>query len=515
MLLRNTLQSENRIATQRRFNRVSEDVISGSKAMIVRRQLRDLDIYNDNLSAAKALFDAAEKNLTFIAHDKYISVEERLTAAANGTHDQQELNIYATDLDQIAEAMVTTLNGDISERQIFGGTSNGGTPFRIQKVKIEDKDGNVVFPPQYNKYYNADGTVRDGVQYSDIPRIITYNGVPLDFDVTTEMIMPDGTFKQTADGDSYTISYLDEKTMKWSDETQEISAEDISEAIEKKDNSLIYPGSKPILVDIGLGIKYDENYEIDPQTAMDIALNGAKITGSGIDNSKAKVAYEYNVNKDLSKGYPDTVTMTIGGTALTLEVPPKELEEEYPELFDEFRKYKDGNITVAYNMAIQKALRDNGMSDKNVEFTYSDGKITVTSGEKLEVECPDLGIDETGRSIAVTDSYSKNLLQLVIDASDALKRGDQSTVNAIIDRAKNANNHVLTEITTIGARQNSIDFYIQKNEDYDYILKERQNIVEGTDMESEEMRYSALKAAYDATLKMGSMTLPHSIFDFI
>ena len=72
-LLTRRLQSENRIATQRRFNRVSEDVINGSKAMIIRRQLRDLDMYNDNLGSAKAIFNAAETNLTSIAHDNYIS----------------------------------------------------------------------------------------------------------------------------------------------------------------------------------------------------------------------------------------------------------------------------------------------------------------------------------------------------------------------------------------------------------------------------------------------------------
>jgi flagellar hook-associated protein 3 FlgL len=115
----------------------------------------------------------------------------------------------------------------------------------------------------------------------------------------------------------------------------------------------------------------------------------------------------------------------------------------------------------------------------------------------------------------LNERFSRNLMQLVLDASSALRRGDQDTVNAIIDRANEANNHILTEITTLGTKSNSIEFYQNKNKDYEFNLKERQNLVEGTDMENEIIEWEAVKAAYDATLKMGTQILPHSIFDFI
>ena len=115
----------------------------------------------------------------------------------------------------------------------------------------------------------------------------------------------------------------------------------------------------------------------------------------------------------------------------------------------------------------------------------------------------------------ISERFSKNLMQLVLDAASALRRGDQDTVNAIIDRANEANNHILNEITTLGIKYNTIEFYQNKNKDYEYNLKERQNLVEGTDMENEIIEYYAVKAAYDATLKIGSQVLPHSIFDFI
>lgn len=665
-LLTRQIQSENRIATQRRFNRVSEDVINGSKAMIIRRQLRDLDIYNDNLGSAKAIFNAAETNLTSIAHDNYIAVEERLVASANGTYAQEELDIFATELEEIADEMVKTLNADFSERQLFGGTSNQKAPFRIERVKIEDKDGNVVFPPDYNKYYNEDGSMKSDVALKDIPRIVTYNGIPLDFDVTSDMILPDGTVTRAAG--EYTVKVFDEKTKKFKDNEEDnriISEEDVARAQDEKDNSVLYPGSKPIYVDIGLGIKYNDDLTVDPQTALDVSINGAEITGSGLDirkvpiNGTASCTVSAAMASDLSGGYAAgaakiPLSLTVDGKEYALEL---DMSAALPAKTDG-TSYTDEEITDALNSALKTAYKDTAKKSlpKGLEMNYSNNELTLNTGlNRVEVGTNGFGITEgeiarkaemkyetisenyeenldtarfenglaagdltktltvnvngtdytlsldlsklassrltadktsftkseisdaisaaldealknanptlpAGVSIGcsgngtvvmkteegvtakisapndlglpagtasteidesqpqspvLTERYSKNLMQLVLDAASALRRGDQDTVNAIIDRANEANNHILTEITTLGTKYNSIEFYQNKNKDYDFNLKERQNLVEGTDMENEIMQYYAIKAAYDATLKMGSQILPHSIFDFV
>ncbi len=314
--LTSMLRSQNRITTQRKFNRVSEDSINGSKAMTIRRQLRDLDIYEDNLNTSKEIFASAESNLYTVAHDIYINLEEKLVAAVNDTYHSFDREVMAVEIEQLADQMVNTMNGDFAERQIFGGTSNGKTPFEI----ITGDDGK---------------------------KTVTYNGM------------------------------------------------DISSS----ENPSDFPGSKPIYVDIGLGIEYDKdnNYEVDGQTALDIALNGAEILGCGTDD----------------------------------------------------------------------------------------------------------------------EGYSMNLIQLTLDAAEAMRNNDQSKINAIIDRANAANNHILTQIAKLGTKQNSIDFHLNKTEEYRFNLKERQNLVEGTNMEEEIINYEAVMAAYDASLQIGAQLLPKSIFDFV
>lgn len=327
--LTSMLRSQNRITTQRKFNRVSEDSVNGSKAMTIRRQLRDLDIYEDNLSTSKELFAAAESNLYTIAHDVYINLEEKLVAAVNATYDDFDLDIFATEVEQLADHMVNTMNVDFAERQLFGGTSNGTTPFETIEEAVVDENGNAVLDSEGNPV---------------MKKFVTYNGMKLN---------------------------------------------------DSNDPST-FPGSNPIYVDIGLGIRYNENYEVDGQTALDISLNGAEILGCGME-----------------------------------------------------------------------------------------------------------------------DGYSCNLIQLTYDVADALRNNDRATVNAIIDRANTANNHILTQIAKLGTKQSSIDFQLNKTEDYRFNLKERQNLVEGTDMEEEIINYEAVMAAYDASLQIGAQLLPKSIFDFI
>ncbi|MBQ7980150.1 MAG: hypothetical protein IJ305_00920 [Oscillospiraceae bacterium] len=328
--LTSMLRSQNRITTQRKFNRVSEDSVNGSKAMTIRRQLRDLDIYEDNLNTSKEIFAAAESNLYTVAHDIYINLEEKLVTAVNDTYDAFDLDVISVEVEQLAEQMVNTMNVDFAERQLFGGTSNGKTPFAIVEEAVLDDAGNPVV---------------DDAGNAVMKKFVTYNGVKVN---------------DSADAGSY-------------------------------------PGSNPIYVDIGLGIKYNENYEVDAQTALDISLNGAEILGCGEDE----------------------------------------------------------------------------------------------------------------------DGYSMNLIQLTLDAAEAMRNNDRATVNAIIDRANEANNHILTQIAKLGTKQNIIDFQLSKTEEYRFNLQDRQNLVEGTDMEEEIINYEAVMAAYDASLNIGAQLLPKSIFDFI
>jgi flagellar hook-associated protein 3 FlgL len=322
-VLSNYNNSMEKIWSNMDYFRASDNPINASKAMTVRKNLRDLDIYDDNLETADGIFKAAETDLYTISNNIYLNVQDKMEQICNGTYNQDEMDIIANELKEYADSAVETLNSDYAERNLFGGTNNSSPAFATE---VDD----------------------DGKTW------VTYNGVRLD-----DMV-DDGT-----------------------------------------GNPENVPGSKPIYIDIGIGIKYDENGEIDPQTALDVGLNGAKITGFGTDED-------------------------------------------------------------------------------------DDGKV-----------------------------YSNNFVQLIYDAAAALTKGDVETVNATLDRLSAANTGILTEITTLGAKQNSIEFYQNKNDDYRISLQSRQNDVEYCDTEKEIINMDSAYAAYQASLQLSSNILPRSIFDFI
>lgn len=450
-LLSGYTKSMLKIESQMDYFRSSENAINASKAMTVRKSLQDLGIYTSNLKMTKGLYEAAEQNLYTIANKVYIDVSTKLDQACNGTYNQDELDVIAHELDQYADSALKTLNADYAERRLFGGTNNSSPAFDT----LKEDDG-----------------ITDALDPVTGHRIVTYNGIPVD-DITAdgahymERISEDDYNTKVANGEEDTVvriaydegydTEIDEaeyNTLSANDpdsvkavtrETENgtvtkyyktnyryYTGEAATEAeynASKGDGSIVevngkyiktgnVGGCKPIYVDIGLGIKYNAEGEVQVGTAVDVSLNGAKITGTGLTTVKASANSNYNENDPFSKPSYDK-------------------------------------------------------------------------------------------------QFSQNFVQLIFDTADALRAGDISRVNAAIDLLDKSNTGILTEITTLGAKYKSTEFYLDKGEEYEMSLKERQNDVEGCDMNEEITNMDAMQAAYSAMLQLSANILPKSIFDFI
>lgn len=389
-LLSNYLKSQTKILTQRKYNRASEDSASAAKAAHVRKALENLDIFDENLKTAKDFFYAAEDALYDIADKTYLNIKQKIVSVQD-TMDQTELDAIALELEQQAAHIMQDMNTDFATRQMFGSASNNKTPFTVySRVEITTADGTVM---NFGSEFDADGKVVGGgkltddtIEYSTpdsasaIPdKVVCYNDIPVN-------LMGDA-LKNAVNGS--TIKYYD-------DEGKLVDTKTVNFPSESGDADG-FPGTKPIYVDIGLGVKYDESGAINPATALDMSLNGAEITGCGTDK----------------------------------------------------------------------------------------------------------------------DNDSLNLIQLVYDAASALRKGDVKTVNRYIDKLEDANTKVLNAITTLGVKQNNMQMYIDRNEVYRISLSEKQNTIEGVDIEEEITNMKSIEAAYNASLSLGSGIIPKSLFDFV
>ena len=396
-------KSMEKIWSQKDYFRASDDSINSSKAMTVRKNLRDLEMYDDNLKTADGVFKAAEDNLYSIANNIYLNIQTKLETACNGTYNREELSIIAEELEQYAGITIETLNSDYAERRLFGGTNNSSPAFATEVengrtyvtyngIRVDDmvrnEDGELCYYTRIDKAeYDAAAD----------PTTVLRRGIP-----DGEIKLEDIEGGKTAEEQYNELAAADPDSV-YSETDSEGNVTYYQKQYNYYRNEMpAVPASKPIYVDIGIGIKYDNDGNIDPQTALDVGLNGAEITGFGTDEDA-----------------------------------------------------------------------------KNNEF------------------------------------YSNNFVQLIFDAAAALKEGDTERANATLDRLNNANTGILTEITTLGSKQNSIEFYLSKNKEYKASLQSRQNDVEGCDMNEEIINMNSTEAAYNAALQLSSKVLPRSIFDFI
>ncbi|MDR0974429.1 MAG: hypothetical protein LBL80_01920, partial [Ruminococcus sp.] len=71
LTMTNLSDSYKRIITQAKYTRTSENPLNSEKSMSIRKGLRDLDIWDDNISTAHELFTTAETSLSQVASDLY------------------------------------------------------------------------------------------------------------------------------------------------------------------------------------------------------------------------------------------------------------------------------------------------------------------------------------------------------------------------------------------------------------------------------------------------------------
>lgn len=481
--LENMMNINDRILTQRKYNRASEDSVSAAKAAHIRKSLSNLDIYDENISNAKSLFSAAEDMLYDIANDTYLTIESKVVSAQD-TMSQQELDIVAQEIEKLADHMVQDMNQDFAERQMFGSMSNDKTPFTtFTSVKVFDADGNEIasFGNEQDTAEAAGGGELTYLRMND-NAFYDENGAEVDLasaEAGTKLYDSNGVYYSAVVGEnSSVVSELTgnafdkvyEKSHKFYDE----DGNEITDAAPDFDGEYYYDSP-----DIENAVKFTVNGEADVlkgQTDRIVCYNDVPINLEGSDLINAvtggRIEY-YNSDGTLADSKEISIDVEEGAKG------------DYSNFPGCSPIYVDVGLGINYNK----------LSATSLDVALNGAQMTGC------------GIDD--------DGDSQNLMQLVYDTAKALRAGDMESVNRYIDKLETSRNDVLSSITTLDIEQNNLDFYTSKNSVYRLSLYEKQNDVEGCDLTEEITNWRTAQAAYNATLSMGSNSLPKSLFDFI
>ncbi len=121
----NLSKSNQRMTSERRFSRVSENTADAARAFATREQLYKNEQYLINIRDAEGELASAESNLKSVG-TLIQTVQERLLEAMNGTKESKDHEIYAREIESIKEQLLQYANARYGNKYLFGGTNNTG-----------------------------------------------------------------------------------------------------------------------------------------------------------------------------------------------------------------------------------------------------------------------------------------------------------------------------------------------------------------------------------------------------
>lgn len=200
--------SANRLNTGRKFNKMSENVSDGTRALTIRTQSYKNEQIQENVKKAGENLYVAESNLMSIK-DIIDGVHSNTIQALNGTNESAA-DIYATDFNAVKNQIIEFANCRYNNTYVLGGTNNTTAPFEVDAngellyngVNVNDieKNGEKFFVgttevPNSNSVYldiGIDMTVKNGRVDSRTAFNMTVSGLDCLGYGTTEVTYDDG-----------------------------------------------------------------------------------------------------------------------------------------------------------------------------------------------------------------------------------------------------------------------------------------------------------------------------------
>ena len=284
------------VSTFRKFQRGSEDPMSALKAMQVRRQLTELNQVTRNLDVAEHWL--AQTEVAAMAIKDCIDKAVLLTIQGrNDTLHEDDRLIIAHQLKSIQKELLQTLNTQVAGKYLFGDANTKGIVEDLGEADVE------VLGPPFSAIFDYPGAfVEERDNRVNVNPDLDVN------DPTTWWYEKEVVFINYDDGD-YENGFLDTKLVRenlWI-YTNEMPLYYNSRNLYEEDNiNNILDNIKHVYLDLGLGLRFDDNDEIIPYTVFDTYISGVEFIGVGKNNV-------YNLIGELADAFKDNNMKAIDG----------------------------------------------------------------------------------------------------------------------------------------------------------------------------------------------------------
>lgn len=139
-----------KISSQKRINRVSDDPVGMSYAIKQKAQIAGYEQYSKNMTFAKGYLERSETSLRGI-QDYLIRAKELAVGMANATYDEESRQVTALEIREIIDGVVSLANSSYGNRYVFGGFRTTTPPLTNDGHYAGD-DGVIFLQVNNNKF---------------------------------------------------------------------------------------------------------------------------------------------------------------------------------------------------------------------------------------------------------------------------------------------------------------------------------------------------------------------------
>lgn len=136
--LANFTNSNNRMTSGRKFDHAYENVADATRAMRLRKSIRDKEYYITNIRDARGRLNSAEDAIQTTVNILR-SVTDRVEEALNGTVPEEDRKKIATEISNLQEEVLALMNTTYTDHPVFSGSgykTKDEPPFKTQGNKL-------------------------------------------------------------------------------------------------------------------------------------------------------------------------------------------------------------------------------------------------------------------------------------------------------------------------------------------------------------------------------------------
>ena len=128
-------ESREKVLTERKFTKASQDPAGANKAFQLRREYLKNQDYLHNIEVAQGQLAATESSLMQV-NEMGKQVNGDVLRALSGTTSNEVRTAIAQNLEETAESIVMSMNIKYGDKFLFGGASTKEVPFKLEDGKL-------------------------------------------------------------------------------------------------------------------------------------------------------------------------------------------------------------------------------------------------------------------------------------------------------------------------------------------------------------------------------------------